>query len=129
MSKILIVEDNEMSRDILLRRLKKAGFEVIMAENGEEALEKAQSMSPHLILMDMNLPVMDGWEATRRLKAMEATKTIPIIALTAHAMVDDLRSTLKAGCDDYDTKPIDFERLMRKIDHFLPREHGKDSYR
>jgi two-component system, cell cycle response regulator DivK len=120
MTRILIVEDNEMSRDILLRRLTKAGFEVIVAENGEEALEKAEHDHPHLILMDMNLPVMDGWEATRRLKASETTKAIPVIALTAHAMVEDLRSTIEAGCDDYDTKPVNFSRLLQKVHHLLP---------
>jgi two-component system, cell cycle response regulator DivK len=119
MRKILIVEDNEMSRDMLLRRLSKAGFDVISAENGQEALERVEKDQPHLILMDMNLPVMDGWEATRRLKASELTKQIPVIALTAHAMVEDLRSTLQAGCDDYVTKPIDFSRLLQKMEHFL----------
>jgi len=119
MNKILIVEDNEMSRDILLRRLKKAGFEVIVAENGQEALDRAEKDHPQLILMDMNLPIMDGWEATRRLKASARTKTIPIIALTAHAMIEDLHSTLEAGCDDYDTKPVDFSRLLQKVHHFL----------
>jgi two-component system, cell cycle response regulator DivK len=129
MLRILIVEDNEMSRDILVRRLTKAGFEVIEAINGEEALEKAGDKHPHLILMDMNLPVMDGWEATRRLKASDTTKAIPVIALTAHAMVEDLRSTIEAGCDDYDTKPIDFTRLLQKVHHFLGEENGADPHR
>jgi two-component system cell cycle response regulator DivK len=115
MAKILVVEDNELNRDMLCRRLEKAGFEVIWALNGEEALQKAQTENPHLILMDMSLPVMDGWEATRRLKAGAATRSIPVIALTAHAMVEDLNSTLEAGCDDYDSKPVDFKRLLGKI--------------
>lgn len=115
MAKILVVEDNELNRDMLCRRLEKAGFEVIWALNGEEALQKAQTENPHLILMDMSLPVMDGWEATRRLKASVATRSIPVIALTAHAMVEDLNSTLEAGCDDYDSKPVDFKRLLGKI--------------
>lgn len=117
--KILIVEDNEMSRDMLERRLKKNGFEVFSAVNGQEAIEMAHSSNPDLILMDMNLPVMDGWEATRHLKGSSATNHIPVIALTAHAIRDDLNSTLEAGCDDYDTKPVDFHRLLQKMNHFL----------
>ena len=119
MPKILVVEDNEMNRDMLCRRLEKAGFEVVWAENGEEAIQKAEAEFPNLILMDMSLPVMDGWEATKRLKASESTRLIPVIALTAHAMIEDLNSTLEAGCNDYDIKPIDFKRLLKKIGNFI----------
>ncbi len=119
MPKILVVEDNEMNRDMLCRRLEKAGFEVVWAENGEEAIQKAEAEFPNLILMDMSLPVMDGWEATKRLKASESTRSIPVIALTAHAMIEDLNSTLEAGCNDYDIKPIDFKRLLKKIGNFI----------
>ncbi|MCC5833015.1 MAG: response regulator [Chlamydiales bacterium] len=119
MPKILVVEDNEMNRDMLCRRLKKAGFEVISALNGEEALQKAHAETPHLILMDMSLPVMDGWEATRRLKGSEKTRAIPVIALTAHAMIEDLNSTLEGGCNDYHSKPIDFKLLLEKIHKFI----------
>lgn len=119
MFKILVVEDNEMNRDMLCRRLQKAGFEVICAENGIEALQKVDISPPDLILMDMSLPVMDGWEATRKLKANSATRLIPIIALTAHAMTEDLKSTLEAGCSDYDSKPVDFKRLLEKIHRLL----------
>lgn len=113
--KILLVEDNEMNRDMLARRLTKSGFHVICATNGEEGVKQALLEQPTLILMDMNLPVMDGWEATRQIRAHEATKEIPVIALTAHAMVRDRESTLAAGCDEYETKPIDFQRLLGKI--------------
>ena len=121
MTKILLVEDNEMNRDMLSRRLVRKGFEVVMAIDGEQAVALAQSELPDLILMDMSLPVIDGWEATRRVKAADATSNIPIIALTAHAMSGDREKTLKAGCDDYDTKPIEMPRLLEKIDALLRR--------
>ena len=115
MSKILLVEDNEMNRDMLSRRLARKGFEVVIAVDGAEAVKMAESEMPALILMDMSLPVIDGWEATRRLKAQDLTKGTPIIALTAHAMSGDREKCLEAGCDDYDTKPIEFKRLLEKI--------------
>jgi CheY-like chemotaxis protein len=120
MSKILLVEDNEMNRDMLSRRLARRGFEVEVAVDGQEGLDKAGSGAPDLILMDMSLPVVDGWEATRRLKADPATNGIPIIALTAHAMAGDQEKAFAAGCDDYDTKPVDLARLLAKIDALLP---------
>src|SRR4051812_33215163 len=116
MSKILIVEDNEMNRDMLSRRLERKGFSIVMAVDGAEGVEKAGSESPDLILMDMSLPVLDGWEATRQVKANPATARIPVIALTAHAMAGDRDKTIEAGCDDYDTKPIDLPRLLGKIE-------------
>jgi two-component system cell cycle response regulator DivK len=119
MSRILLVEDNEMNRDMLSRRLTRRGFEVVIAVNGQEGVEMTQQQSPDIVLMDMSLPVLDGWEATRRLKAAEETKHIPIIALTAHAMAGDREKTLEAGCDDYDTKPIEFQRLLEKINTLL----------
>jgi two-component system, cell cycle response regulator DivK len=121
MAKILLVEDNEMNRDMLSRRLIRNGFEVVMAIDGEQAVALAQSELPDLILMDMSLPVIDGWEATRRVKAAEATSNIPIIALTAHAMSGDREKTLSAGCDEYDTKPIEMPRLLGKINALLQR--------
>jgi two-component system cell cycle response regulator DivK len=121
MSKILLVEDNEMNRDMLSRRLIRKGFEVVMAFDGEQAVEMAVSQNPDLILMDMSLPGLDGWEATRQIKAAVATRTIPVIALTAHAMSDDREKALDAGCDDYDTKPIDFPRLLEKMSAALDR--------
>ena len=119
MPKILLVEDNEMNRDMLSRRLLKAGFEMVIAVDGEQAIDLARSETPDLILMDISLPGLDGWEATRRLKTMPETRSIPIIALTAHAMAGDREKSLAAGCNDYDTKPIDFRRLMEKIHGFL----------
>jgi two-component system, cell cycle response regulator DivK len=119
MRKILLVEDNEMNRDMLARRLTKKGYEVIIAVNGAEGVELAQSQAPDLILMDMSLPVMDGWEATRQLKTSADTQTIPVIALTAHVMAEDRQKALDAGCDDYDTKPIEIARLLEKIQAFL----------
>ena len=113
--KILIVEDNEMNRDMLSRRLIKKGFEIIIAVDGEEGVKKTLSEKPDLILMDMSLPVMDGWEATKKLKSNSDTSKIPIIALTAHAMAQDKEKALAAGCDEYDTKPIDLNRLLGKI--------------
>jgi two-component system cell cycle response regulator DivK len=121
MTKILLVEDNEMNRDMLSRRLIKKGYEVVMALDGEQALEMARAEPPDLILMDISLPGLDGWEATRRLKAMPETKTIPIIALTAHAMAGDREKCLEAGCNDYDTKPVEFPRLLGKIEGLLTR--------
>jgi CheY-like chemotaxis protein len=119
MSKILLVEDNEMNRDMLSRRLQRRGFEVVIAVNGAEGVAMANSEIPDLILMDMSLPVMDGWEATRTIKGNSTTESIPVIALTAHAMSGDREKALEAGCDDYDTKPIDLPRLLTKIDTFL----------
>jgi CheY-like chemotaxis protein len=116
---ILLVEDNEMNRDMLSRRLKKKGFEVAMAFDGKQGVEMAQAQSPDLILLDMSLPVMDGWEAAGHLKSNGSTSSIPVIALTAHAMAGDKEKALEAGCDDYDTKPIDFKRLLGKINELL----------
>jgi CheY-like chemotaxis protein len=115
MAKILLVEDNEMNRDMLSRRLERKGFQVVMAVDGGQGVAMAQSEAPDLILMDISLPVLDGWEATRRLKADDATKAIPIIGLTAHAMAGDREKCLEAGCDDYDTKPVELPRLLEKI--------------
>ena len=117
--KILYVEDNEMNRDMLSRRFALEDIEVILAENGLQGIEMALSEDPDLILMDLSLPVIDGWEATRRLKANPKTQPIPVIALTAHAMKEDCDKALGAGCDDYDTKPVNFERLMGKIRNLL----------
>jgi two-component system cell cycle response regulator DivK len=121
MAKILLVEDNEMNRDMLSRRLVRRGFEVVMAIDGGQAVAMAEGERPNLILMDMSLPVIDGWEATRRIKAADTTRHIPIIALTAHAMSGDREKALGAGCDDYDTKPIEMPRLLEKIDALLAR--------
>jgi CheY-like chemotaxis protein len=118
-SKILLVEDNEMNRDMLSRRLERRGFQVVMAVDGLQGVEIARREMPALILMDMSLPVMDGWEATRSLKSDAATRSIPIIALTAHAMASDEQKAREAGCDDFDTKPIDLPRLLEKIQRFL----------
>ena len=119
MAKILLVEDNEMNRDMLSRRLQKRGYEVVLAVDGSEGVARAQSEAPALILMDMSLPVLDGWEATRQLKAAPATRATPVIALTAHAMAGDREKALAAGADDFDTKPIDLERLLGKIEALL----------
>lgn len=119
MLKLLLVEDNEMNRDMLSRRLVRRGFQVIPAENGEQGVTVAGEERPDLILMDMNMPVMDGWEASRRIKADPLIRAIPIIALTAHAMAGDRDKILAAGCDDYDTKPIEFDRLLEKITTLL----------
>jgi len=121
MPKILLVEDNEMNRDMLSRRLQHKGYQVVLALNGQNGVEITQTEAPDLILMDMSLPVLDGWEATRHLKAGSATRHIPIIALTAHAMSSDREKALEAGCDDYDTKPVELPRLLAKIDALL---HG-----
>ncbi len=119
MQKILLVEDNEMNRDMLSRRLQRKGYCVVTAEDAERGLVLARSEAPDLILMDISLPAMDGWEATRLLKANKSTKHIPIIALTAHAMVTDREKALEVGCDDYDTKPVDFGRLSEKIESLI----------
>ena len=115
MPKVLLVEDNEMNLDMLSRRLRRKKFDVLVAENGQKGIELALAEKPDLILMDMSLPVLDGWEATRRLKANPETQHIPVIALTAHAMAEDRQKALAAGCDDYDTKPVEFPRLLRKM--------------
>lgn len=120
MPKILIVEDNEMNRDMLSRRLARRGFEISIAVDGQQGVDFAREQRPDLILMDMSLPVLDGWEATRTLKGDDATRTIPVIALTAHAMAGDREQAMAAGCDDYDTKPIELERLLGKIQAFIP---------
>jgi CheY-like chemotaxis protein len=119
MAKILLVEDNEMNRDMLSRRLTKRGHEVAIAVDGQQGVDMASSENPEIILLDMSLPVMDGWEAARRLKADDGTNGIPIIALTAHAMAGDREKCLEAGADDYDTKPVDFKRLLGKIEALL----------
>ncbi|HMO58530.1 MAG TPA: response regulator [Roseiflexaceae bacterium] len=116
--KILLVEDNEMNRDMLSRRLRRKGYEVIIAVDGHEGIDQARREHPDLILMDMSLPLIDGWAATRILKADPATATIPVIALTAHAMSGDREQALEAGCDDYDTKPVELQRLIAKIETF-----------
>jgi two-component system, cell cycle response regulator DivK len=119
MTKILLVEDNEMNRDMLSRRLERKGYAIAIAVDGQQGVEMAAADAPALILMDMSLPVLDGWEATRRLKADPATKHIPVIALTAHAMEGDERKAREAGCDDYDTKPIELSRLLEKMAKLL----------
>ena len=119
MTKILVVEDNEMNRDMLSRRLVRKKYEVLVAVDGRESVEMARSEAPDLVLMDMSLPVMDGWEATRQLKASPETQVIPIIALTAHAMSGDREKAMEAGCDDYDTKPIELPRLLGKMEAVL----------
>ena len=119
MPKILLVEDNEMNRDMLSRRLERRGYRVAIALDGEQGVAMAGSEAPDLVLMDMSLPVLDGWEAARRLKAVPETRGIPIIALTSHAMVGDREKAIEAGCDDYDTKPVEFQRLLEKIEAIL----------
>jgi two-component system, cell cycle response regulator DivK len=119
MAKVLLVEDNEMNRDMLSRRLIRRGFEVVFAVDGKQGVDLAHSEKPDIILMDMSLPVMDGWEATRRVKAGETTRAVPVIGLTAHAMNGDREKAIEAGCDDYDTKPVEFDRLMGKIERLL----------
>ncbi len=120
MARILLIEDNEMNRDMLSRRLARKGYDVVIAVDGEEGLEKARAEQPDLVLMDLSLPNIDGWEATRLLKADEATRSLPVIALTAHAMQGDRERALDAGADDYDTKPVDFQRLLNKIEALIP---------
>ena len=119
MTRILIVEDNEMNRDMLSRRLKRKGFDIEVAVDGQQGVEMATELMPDIVLMDMSLPIMDGWAATKALRRNEATAALKIIALTAHAMDGDRQKALKAGCDDYDTKPIDLKRLLSKIEAFL----------
>lgn len=119
MAKILLVEDNEMNRDMLSRRLTRKGYEIVLAFDGQAGVDMAGSEAPDLILMDMSLPVLDGWEATRRIKAAPATRHLPVIALTAHAMSGDRDKAIEAGCNDYDTKPIDLARLLGKIETLL----------
>lgn len=124
MTKVLLVEDNEMNRDMLSRRLIRRGFEVVFAVNGQEGVDLAKSERPDIILMDMSLPVIDGWEATRRIKSDEATKRVPVIGLTAHAMSGDREKAIAAGCDDYDTKPVEIERLVGKMEKLLGAAKG-----
>ena len=119
MAKILLVEDNEMNRDMLSRRLARKGYEVVIAVDGQQGIEMARSETPDLILMDMSLPVVDGWEATRQLKSAPETQSIPVIALTAHAMAGDREKAVEAGCNDYDIKPIELPRLLEKIEALL----------
>ena len=121
MTKILLVEDNEMNRDMLSRRLERKGYAIVIAVDGQQGIDMAVADPPALILMDMSLPVLDGWEATRRLRADERTRNIPIIALTAHAMQGDEQKARNAGCDDYDTKPVELPRLLEKIEALLKR--------
>lgn len=121
---ILLVEDNEMNRDMLSRRLERAGYRVILAVDGPRGIAAARMEAPDLVLMDMSLPEIDGWEATRHLKQDPATRGIPVIALTAHAMVSDREKALQAGCDDYDTKPVDFARLLQKMTSILAKERA-----
>lgn len=119
MTTILVIEDNETNRDMLSRRLARKGYEVLIAVDGVEGVAMAHEKAPDLILMDMSLPILDGWEATRQLKANAATRTIPVIALTAHAMAGDREKALDAGCDEYETKPVEFQRLLGKIETLL----------
>ena len=119
MVKILLVEDNEMNRDMLSRRLERRGYEVIVAVDGEEGVARAKADAPDLVLMDLSLPGIDGWEATRQLKATDESRSIPVLALTAHAMAGDREKALEVGCDDFDTKPVDLPRLIQKIEALL----------
>lgn len=119
MARILLVEDNEMNRDMLSRRLERRGYEVIVAVDGEEGVARAKADAPDVIVMDLSLPGIDGWEATRQLKAAEETRAIPVLALTAHAMAGDREKALEAGCDDFDTKPVDLPRLVAKVEALL----------
>lgn len=121
MAKLLLVEDNEMNRDMLSRRLTRRGYQVAIAVDGAEGVEMARTERPDLVLMDLSLPVIDGWEATRRIKAAQGTGHLPVIGLTAHAMAGDREKALEAGCDDYDTKPIELDRLLQKIEALLTR--------
>jgi CheY-like chemotaxis protein len=119
MAKVLLVEDNEMNRDMLSRRLIRRGFEVVFAVDGKQGVDLARSEKPDIILMDMSLPVMDGWQATRCVKSDEATRSVPVIGLTAHAMSGDREKAIEAGCDDYDTKPVEINRLIGKMERLL----------
>jgi two-component system cell cycle response regulator DivK len=125
MTKVLLVEDNEMNRDMLSRRLIRRGFQVVFATDGQQGIDLARSERPDVILMDMSLPIMDGWEASRRLKADDATRSVPVIALTAHAMSGDREKAIEAGCDDYDTKPVELDRLIGKIERLLGTAKGE----
>jgi len=127
MHKILLIEDNEMNRDMLSRRLTRKGFEITIAEDGEKGVQMAETESPNLIIMDISLPVMDGYEATRQIKANPTTRSIPIVALTAHAMSGDREKCLEAGCDEYETKPVDLPRLLDKIEKLLVGESDESS--
>jgi CheY-like chemotaxis protein len=124
MTKVLLVEDNEMNRDMLSRRLTRRGFDVVFAVDGKKGVVLARSEKPDIILMDMSLPVMDGWEATRCVKADDATRSVPVIGLTAHAMSGDREKAIEAGCDDYDTKPVEIDRLIGKIERLLGAAKG-----
>ena len=124
MAKILLVEDNEMNWDMLSRRLRRKSYEVVIAVDGQQGVDMALSEAPDLILMDLGLPVLDGWEATRRIKSDQSTRRIPVIALTAHAMVSDRNKAIEAGCDEYDSKPVELERLLTKIEALLDRVAG-----
>jgi CheY-like chemotaxis protein len=126
MQKILLVEDDEMNRDMLSRRLERRGYQVVIALDGEQAVVMTRSEAPDLILMDMSLPVLDGWEATRQIRAASETRAVPIIALTAHAMQGDREKAIEAGCDDYDTKPVEFQRLLEKIQGILGKETRRE---
>jgi two-component system, cell cycle response regulator DivK len=128
MPRLLLVEDNEESRDGLSRHLRRKGFDVLVAVDGRQGLEVARAALPDLILMDMSLPVLDGWEATRLLKSGASTRDIPVIALTAHAMAGDRQKALEAGCDDYDTKPVELSRLLAKIEPLLGQKRGGDHH-
>jgi two-component system cell cycle response regulator DivK len=119
MTKVLLVEDNELNRDMLSRRLIRRGFQVVFAMDGQQGIDLARSERPDVILMDMSLPILDGWEASRRLKADDATRSVPVIGLTAHAMSGDREKAIEAGCDDYDTKPVELDRLIGKIERLL----------
>ena len=121
MTKVLLVEDNEMNRDMLSRRLTRRGFQVVCAVDGQQGVDLARSENPDIILMDMSLPVMDGWEATRLIKSDGNTRNVLVIGLTSHAMTGDREKAIEAGCDDYDTKPVDLDRLLEKIEHLLPK--------
>jgi two-component system, cell cycle response regulator DivK len=125
MVKVLLVEDNEMNRDMLSRRLIRRGYEVVFAVDGQQGVDMARSAHPDIILMDMSLPVMDGWEATRRVKSDDATRRTPVIGLTAHAMSGDREKAIEAGCDDYDTKPVELDRLIGKIQRLLGVEEAR----
>jgi CheY-like chemotaxis protein len=124
MAKVLLIEDNEMNRDMLSRRLIRRGFQVVFAMDGQQGVDLARSERPDIILMDMSLPVIDGWEATRRVKADDATRGVPVIGLTAHAMAGDREKAIEAGCDDYDTKPVELDRLIGKIERLIGAAKG-----
>ena len=124
MAKVLLIEDNEMNRDMLSRRLIRRGFQVVFAMDGQQGVDLARSERPDIILMDMSLPIIDGWEATRRVKADDATRSVPVIGLTAHAMSGDREKAIEAGCDDYDTKPVELDRLIGKIERLIGAAKG-----